>query len=86
MFIPDPDFFPSRIPDPKTATKEGGGGGEIVFYHFFSHKSWDNLQRILEFFTPKIAIKVSKYEFGIRDPGSGRNLFRIPDLGGHKSP
>ncbi len=20
--IPDPDFFPSRIPDPKTATKE----------------------------------------------------------------
>jgi hypothetical protein len=29
MFIPDPDFFPipdpgSRIPDPKTATKERG--------------------------------------------------------------
>jgi hypothetical protein len=23
MFIPDPDFYPSRIPDPKTATKEG---------------------------------------------------------------
>jgi hypothetical protein len=22
MFIPDPDFYPSRIPDPKTATKE----------------------------------------------------------------
>jgi hypothetical protein len=22
MFIPDLDFFPSRIPDPKTATKE----------------------------------------------------------------
>jgi hypothetical protein len=22
MFIPDPDFLPSRIPDPKTATKE----------------------------------------------------------------
>jgi hypothetical protein len=22
--IPDPDFFPSRIPDPKTATKERG--------------------------------------------------------------
>ncbi len=21
MFIPDPDFYPSRIPDPKTATK-----------------------------------------------------------------
>jgi hypothetical protein len=24
MFIPDPDFYPSRIPDPKTATKERG--------------------------------------------------------------
>jgi hypothetical protein len=22
MFIPDPDFCPSRIPDPKIATKE----------------------------------------------------------------
>jgi hypothetical protein len=24
MFIPDPDFDPSRIPDPKTATKVEG--------------------------------------------------------------
>jgi hypothetical protein len=24
MFIPDPDFYPSLIPDPKTATKERG--------------------------------------------------------------
>jgi hypothetical protein len=24
MFIPDPDFYPSRIPNPKTATKENG--------------------------------------------------------------
>jgi hypothetical protein len=24
MFIPDPDFNPSRIPDPKTGTKESG--------------------------------------------------------------
>jgi hypothetical protein len=22
MFIPDPDFYPFRIPDPKTATKD----------------------------------------------------------------
>jgi hypothetical protein len=22
MFIPDPDFYPSRIPDPTTGTKE----------------------------------------------------------------
>jgi hypothetical protein len=24
MFIPDPDFYPFRIPDPKIATKERG--------------------------------------------------------------
>jgi hypothetical protein len=24
MLIPDPDFYPFRIPDPKTATKERG--------------------------------------------------------------
>jgi hypothetical protein len=24
MFIPDPDFYPSRIPDPKTGKKERG--------------------------------------------------------------
>jgi hypothetical protein len=24
MFIPYPDFYPSRIPDPKTAAKERG--------------------------------------------------------------
>jgi hypothetical protein len=29
MFIPDPDFYPSRIPDPKIATKERG---EKKFY------------------------------------------------------
>jgi hypothetical protein len=25
MFIPDPDFYPSRIPDPTAPTKEEGG-------------------------------------------------------------
>jgi hypothetical protein len=25
MFIPDPDLYPSRFPDPTTTTKEGGG-------------------------------------------------------------
>ncbi len=24
MFIPDPDFYPFQIPDPKTATKKRG--------------------------------------------------------------
>jgi hypothetical protein len=30
MFIPDPDFYPSRIPDPKTATKERGEKKKVV--------------------------------------------------------
>jgi hypothetical protein len=30
MFIPDPDFYPSRIPDPKTATKERGAKKLVV--------------------------------------------------------
>jgi hypothetical protein len=31
MFIPDPDFYPSRIPDPKTATKERGEKNLLSF-------------------------------------------------------
>jgi hypothetical protein len=36
--IPDPDFYPSRIPDPKTATIERGE--KKIFCHNFlcSHK------------------------------------------------
>jgi hypothetical protein len=33
MFIPDPDFCPSRIPDQKTATKEWSE--KIVVLPFF---------------------------------------------------
>jgi hypothetical protein len=33
MFIPDPDFYPSRIPDPATATKERGK--KLVVLPFF---------------------------------------------------
>jgi hypothetical protein len=29
--IPDPDFYPSRIPDPKTATKERGEKNLILY-------------------------------------------------------
>jgi hypothetical protein len=74
MFIPDPDFCPSRIPepgsripDPKTETKGGGGVKFVVPPFFCSHKYhkienyfifelvkkkiWANLQRIIELFT-----------------------------------
>ncbi len=45
-------------------------------------------QRIIELFTQKIgqALKNMGLESGIRDPGSGTNLFRIPDPGIKKAP
>jgi hypothetical protein len=47
-------------------------------------KIWANFQRIIELFTQTIVTKLSKiwvWDPGskIRDPGSGKNLFRIPD-------
>jgi hypothetical protein len=32
-------------------------------------------------FSQKFVTKLKKYEVGIRDPASGKNLFRIPDPG-----
>ncbi len=43
-----------------------------------------NFQRIIELFTQKIVTKLSK--IWIWDPGSGKNLFRIPDRGVKKAP
>jgi hypothetical protein len=42
-------------------------------------KIWANFQRIIELFTQQIVKKLSK--IWIWDPGSGKNLFRIPDPG-----
>jgi hypothetical protein len=47
-------------------------------------KIWANFQRIIELFTQKIVTKLSK--IWILDPGSGKNLFRIPDPGVKKAP
>jgi hypothetical protein len=38
MFIADPDFYPSRIPDPKTATKERGEIKICCHIFFCNHK------------------------------------------------
>jgi hypothetical protein len=81
MFIPDPG---SRIPDPKTATRERGEKNWLS-YLFCSHKFhkienylifemlktkiWANFQRIIELFTQKLSLCSQKYESGIRDPG-----------------
>jgi len=33
MFIPDPDFYPSRILDPKKATKERGEKVFVIVFY-----------------------------------------------------
>jgi hypothetical protein len=40
---------------------------------------WANFQRIMKLFTQKIVNKLSK--IWAWDPGSGKNLLRIPDPG-----
>ena len=90
--IPDPG---SRIPDPKTVTKERGEK-KICYHTFFcSHKFykleyyvifemlkkkiWANFQRIFEVFTPKIFNMLSN--IWVWDLGSGIRKKPIPDPG-----
>jgi hypothetical protein len=47
-------------------------------------KIWPNFPRIIEVFIQKIVTKPSK--IWVWDPGSGKNLFRIPDPGVKKAP
>ena len=100
MFIPDPDFYPSRIPDPgsripgpKTATKDRGEKNFVVkpiFCSYKFHKTeyyfiFDMLKKKIwpkfpiEVFTQKIVTKPSK--IWVWDPGSGKTYSgaRIPD-------
>ncbi len=46
MFIPDPDFYQSRIPDPKTAIKERGEKKKKKL-HFFLASNVTKLNIIL---------------------------------------
>jgi hypothetical protein len=48
------------------------------------NKIWANFQRIKELFTQKIVTKLSK--IWVWGPGSGKNLFGIPDPGVKKAP
>jgi len=60
---------------------------KIVNYFSFEvvkKKIWANFQRIIELFTKKIVKKLLK--IWSWDPGSGKNLFRIPDPGVKKAP
>ncbi len=86
---PDPDFYPSRIPDlgSRIITLCSHKFHKIAHYFSFDvlkKKIWDNFQRNIELFTQKIVNKLSK--IWIWDPGSGKNLFRIPDPGVKKAP
>ncbi len=91
-FISDPDFCPSRIPgpgsripDPKTATKEKGEKRLVVLPFFVAanitklkiilflnwfRKNLVNLQRIINFLSKTLSFSFSKYRFAIRDPRS----------------
>ncbi len=96
MFIPDPGswFLPipdpgSRIPEPKTASKERGEKIFVVIPFIVATnftklkiilflKCWrKNLGTIFK----ESSLSSLKYGFRIRDPGYGKNLFRIPDPG-----
>jgi hypothetical protein len=48
-------------------------------FEMLNKKIWANFQRIIDLFTQKIVIKLSKR--WVWDPGSVKNLFRIPDPG-----
>ncbi len=99
--IPDPDFYPYRIPDLgfriQKHTKERG---EKFFFikHFFvatnftkckiilflncSRKKFrPNFKELRNFIPKKLSQSSQKYEFGIRDPGSGIRNKPIPDPG-----
>ncbi len=103
--IPDPDFYPSRIPDtgsripdPKTATKERGDQKfvvmpfhkiEIIYYWNAEENNLAQFSKNYRTFYPKNCQKAFKnigLGSGIRDPGSGKNIFRIPDPGVKKAP
>ncbi len=92
----------SRIPDPdpKTVPKERNEKKFCYHTFFCSHKFhkieyyvifemlkkkiWANFQRIVEVFTQEIFNMLSN--IWVWDPGSGKNLFRIPDPGVKKAP
>jgi hypothetical protein len=45
--IPDPNFYPSQIPDPTTATTGGGGGEFVVLKNFFYPTNFRKLKFII---------------------------------------
>ncbi len=97
IFIPDPDFYPSRIQ--KQQQKRGVKKNfchnflcshkfhKIAYYFSFEvlkKKNWANFQRIIELFTQKIFKKLSK--IWVWDPRSGIRKKPTPDPGSRGHP
>ncbi len=94
ILVERPWFLPSRIPDPKSATKERGEKIFVVIPFFIAinlticdlfyvwnaeHKNAGHFQRIIELFTQKFVTKLSK--IWVWDPGSETRKKPIPDPG-----
>jgi hypothetical protein len=84
--IPDPDFYPSRIPDPKAATNYlffcSHKFHKIKNYFIFEmlkNKIRTSFQRIIELFTQNSFTKLSK--IWVWDPRSGIGKKPFPDPG-----
>jgi hypothetical protein len=75
MFIPGPDFV---YPGSRIQKQQILQISQIENYFIFElvkKTNWANLEKIIELFTPKIVIKLTKIQ--VWDPGSNRH--RIPD-------
>jgi hypothetical protein len=86
--------FGSRIPDPKTSTKERGEKKLVVkpffvatnltklkLFYFTNAEEFGNLGQFSKNLAKNLSLSSTKYGVGIRDPRSGKNLFRFPDPG-----
>jgi hypothetical protein len=83
----------SRISDPGSNNSNKRGGRSLKFYSIEKYfifeqvkKKISQFNKIIVLLTQKTSLSSQKYGFEIRDPGSGKNIFRIPDPGVKKAP
>jgi hypothetical protein len=99
VFIPDPDFYPSRI----QKQQQKRGVKKIVVITFFVSINFTNLKIILilkmlkkkfglifkyyrTFYPKKLSLSSKKYGFGIRDPEKTYSRSRIQGSKRHRIP
>ncbi len=81
MFIPDPEFYTSRIKNSRQlsclfCSHKFHKTENYFIFEMLKKKIWANFQRILP---KKLSLSSQKYGLGIWDPGSGKKP--IPDPG-----